>query len=58
MTELKTDTSTQIRDLTAEETQAVCGGAFLWVSPLIIHGFNPQPDPPAMPVLASPQLAH
>jgi hypothetical protein len=45
MTELKADTSKLVRELTAEEIQAIVGGAvdaFLW--------FNPQPDPPAMPL--------
>jgi hypothetical protein len=48
-----------IRELTADELLAVSGGADLhnsvamqpWVSPLAIHGFNPQPDPPARIVI-------
>jgi hypothetical protein len=54
----ETNTNTQIRDLTADEQHAVTGGALVWTSPAAIRGFNPQPDPPAIPVvvLASPQL--
>ena len=48
-----------IRELAAEELEAIAGGSLngidlshyvrvhLWVSPLDIHSFNPQPDPPA-----------
>ena len=56
MTELKADTDKQIRDLTGEEINAVNGGAILYVNPGDIHGFNPQPDPPAMPIVV--QFAH
>lgn len=53
-----TETNTHIRELTRDEQHAVCGGALVWTSPAAIRGFNPQPDPPAIPVvvLASPQL--
>jgi len=38
--------------LTADELDHVAGGTivyqFGWVSPMAIHGFNPQPDPPAV----------
>ena len=55
MTELKTETAASIRELAAEDMQAVAGGAFVWTNPGVIRGFNPQPDPPAVQ-LASPQL--
>jgi hypothetical protein len=29
-----------------------------WVSPMAIHGFNPQPDPPAFGSLLMPGTAH
>ena len=38
--------------LSARELDHVVGGSivyqFGWVSPMAIHGFNPQPDPPAI----------
>jgi hypothetical protein len=43
------DTGTA-RVLNEDELSIVVGGiaaSQLWVSPLAIHGFNPQPDPPA-----------
>jgi hypothetical protein len=54
----ETNTNTHIRELTVVEQHAVFGGALVWTSPAVIRGFNPQPDPPAIPVvvLASPQL--
>lgn len=56
MTDLKTNTETQSRELTFEEMDAVIGGALSYTSPFAICGFNPQPDPPAFQ-MASPQLA-
>ena len=53
MTELKAGVSKQIRELGVEQLQAATGGSAatsLGVSLLDIHGFNPQPDPPAMPL--------
>ena len=57
MTELKGGTSEQIRELSGDEMQAAAGGSASssaattrWVNPLDLYGFNPQPDPPAMPV--------
>ena len=38
------------RVLIEADLDAVVGGAAtsqIWVSPMAIHGFNPQPDPPA-----------
>jgi hypothetical protein len=38
------------RVLNEDELSIVAGGmaaSQVWVSPLAIHGFNPQPDPPA-----------
>ena len=61
MTEAKSGVGQPIRLLAVEELRAVAGGADLhaaamrlWVSPLAIHGFNPQPDPPAMPLVLPP----
>jgi hypothetical protein len=37
--------------LLSDELDIVTGGiaaSQVWVSPLAIHGFNPQPDPPAV----------
>ena len=41
------------RVLRTDELDTVSGGfGFIerFTNPLVIHGFNPQPDPPAMPV--------
>jgi hypothetical protein len=40
------------RVLRDDELDAVNGGFAIesFVSPLVTHGFNPQPDPPAMPL--------
>ncbi len=54
-----TERKDRIRELTTDELLTVIGGADLsnyvaarpWVSPLDIHGFNPQPDPPARIVI-------
>jgi hypothetical protein len=44
--------------LSARELDHVVGGTivyqFGWVSPMAIHGFNPQPDPPAILAHALP----
>ena len=50
-----------VRVLHEDELDRVIGGVAacqVWVSPMAIHGFNPQPDPPAFQVvvLAGPQL--
>jgi hypothetical protein len=40
-----------MRVLLEAELDRVAGGmaaSQVWVSPLAIHGFNPQPDPPAI----------
>jgi hypothetical protein len=38
------------RVLCDDELDAVNGG-FGFTNPLVTHGFNPQPDPPAAPLL-------
>jgi hypothetical protein len=40
------------RVLRDDELDALSGGFAIesFVSPLVTHGFNPQPDPPAMPL--------
>jgi len=52
------ETSQAARVLRDDELDAVTGGIIViggkpatspFVNPLDIHGFNPQPDPPAMP---------
>jgi hypothetical protein len=41
-----------VRVLHEDELDIVTGGAApVWVSPMAIHGFNPQPDPPAVGLL-------
>ena len=51
-------TNNQVRALRDDEVDAVNGGIIViggtpatspFVNPLLIHGFNPQPDPPAIP---------
>jgi len=53
------ENSQAARVLRNDELDAVTGGIIiiggkpatsLFVNPLDIHGFNPQPDPPVMPV--------
>jgi hypothetical protein len=54
-TTLETET---VRVLHQDELDIVTGGVAasqLWVSPMAIHGFNPQPDPPAFGDLRAPQ---
>jgi len=50
------------RTLNEDELDAVIGGVAsqivaspVWVSPLAIHGFNPQPDPPAVAPIVAPE---
>jgi len=51
MTGPRTETQSPIREITAEEAVAVIGGARGWVNPFDIYAFNPQPDPPAKPIM-------
>jgi hypothetical protein len=49
----KIENSQVERVLRNDELDTVSGGVGfggLFTNPLVIHGFNPQPDPPAMPV--------
>jgi hypothetical protein len=47
-----------VRVLRDDELDIVTGGAAqVWVSLMVIHGFNPQPDPPAVGLLPAVQTA-
>ena len=46
-----------VRVLHDTELDTVVAGQ-AWVSPMAIHGFNPQPDPPAFGSLQMPGTAH
>jgi hypothetical protein len=54
---MTTDRKDEPQELTSDELDCVSGGFIWfergpWVSPLDIHGFNPQPDPPALPAVS------
>ena len=55
---MTTNHTAEVRELMPHELDSVSGGFIIsvvpatgvGVSPLAIHRFNPQPDPPAIPV--------
>ena len=55
----KNENSQVERVLRNDELDTVSGSfgcVELFTNPLVIHGFNPQPDPPAVPVARSGNL--
>lgn len=60
MTRNATSESETVRVLCEDDLDRVTGGVAasqVWVSPMAIHGFNPQPDPPAFGLLPAVQTA-
>jgi hypothetical protein len=50
---MPTDRKDEVQELTPDQLDPVSGGFIWfenrWTSQLAAHGFNPQPDPPAIP---------